>query len=156
MLFRSRHCIELFVKDLDQTAKCVSIEEARAVEEILKSNFIVLAYPVYYSNLPKIMQDFLLHNQSIFKNKQVFIISTMGLFSGDGSGCGARLLSKYGASLAGGLHLQMPDCIGDEKVLKKSIEQNKALIKKAEEKIKRSCESLKNVWVAEYVPHFVQ
>jgi ferredoxin len=62
----------------------------------------------------------------------------MGLFSGDGAGCSARLLKKCGAKVIGGLHLRMPDCIGDEKMLKKSLEENKIIIKKAVEKIQLS------------------
>ncbi len=55
--------------------------------------------------------------------------------SGDGAGCGARLLKKYGANIIGGLHLKMPDCIGDVKLLKKTLKQNKQLVKCAENKI---------------------
>lgn len=67
----------------------------------------------------------------------------MGLFSGDGTGCSARLFQKYSAVILGGLHLKMPDCIGDEKLLKKSIEENRELISKAEKKISIAASSLK-------------
>ena len=60
----------------------------------------------------------------------------MGLFSGDGAGCSARLFKKYGANIIGGLHLKMPNCIGDVKALKKSLEENKLVVKKANIKIK--------------------
>ena len=99
---------------------------------MVQSDFIVLAYPVYFSNLPKIMRDFLENNRIVFSGKKVFILSTMGLFSGDGTGCAARLLKKYGALIVGGLHLKMPDCIGDEKLLKKTKEENHILVKQAE------------------------
>ena len=49
----------------------------------------------------------------------------MGLFSGDGAGILGRLLQQYGAEIIGGLHLRMPDSIGDEKVLKRPLEKNK-------------------------------
>lgn len=48
-------------------------------------------------------------------SKKVFLIATMGLFSGDGAGILGRLLQQYGAEIIGGLHLRMPDSIGDEK-----------------------------------------
>lgn len=67
----------------------------------------------------------------------------MGLFSGDGSGVLARLLQKYGAEIIGGLHLKMPDSIGDEKALKRSLEDNKKLITNAEIKIKNAVKSIK-------------
>lgn len=140
----TKHCIELFENELDAAAKCISIEDESILEEINKSDFIVLAYPIYFSNLPKIVRDFILQNKTRFTGKKVFIIATMGLFSGDGTGCSARLLSQCGAEIVGGLHLKMPDCIGDEKVLKKTIEQNKAIVKQANIKIKKSANSLKN------------
>lgn len=68
----------------------------------------------------------------------------MGLFSGDGSGILARLLSKYGAIVVGGLHLKMPDCIGDEKALKRSLQDNQALVKSSVLKIKSAVCDLKS------------
>ena len=68
----------------------------------------------------------------------------MGLFSGDGAGCSARLLKKYGANIIGGLHLKMPDCIGDVKALKKSLEENKLIVKNADKKIKETVDKIKN------------
>lgn len=67
----------------------------------------------------------------------------MGLFSGDGTGCSARLLEKFGTHITGGLHLKMPDCIGDEKALKRTKEQNHLLVMAAENKIKEAAENLK-------------
>ena len=99
---------------------------------------------VYFSNLPKIMRDFILNNREAFEGKKVFIIATMGLFSGDGAGCAERLLAQYGAHIIGGLHLKMPDCIGDEKALKKTPEQNKQLVKAAEAKIKDAAHKFKS------------
>lgn len=42
-----------------------------------------------------------------------------GLFSGDGTGCAARLLKKYGAQILGGVQIKMPDSVCDSKLLKK-------------------------------------
>ncbi|MEG1772748.1 MAG: hypothetical protein RRY79_06190 [Clostridia bacterium] len=95
------------------------------MEEIRKNNFLVLAYSIYYSNLPKIMRDFLMAHSADFVGKTVFLLATMRLFSGDGTGCAARVLQKCGVEIVGGMHLKMPDCIGDEKALKKSLEAKK-------------------------------
>ena len=109
----TRYCIGKFVHGLEPDAACIGIEHPSAAQAMAQSDFIVLAYPIYFSNLPKIMRDFLESNRSVFSGKKVFILATMGLFSGDGTGCAARLLIKYGADIAGGLHLKMPDCITD-------------------------------------------
>lgn len=49
-----------------------------------------------------------------------------------------RTLHKYGAQVIGGLHLKMPDSIGDEKALKRPLEKNRELVKNAVMKIKDS------------------
>lgn len=64
----------------------------------------------------------------------------MGLFSGDGAGVSARLLGKYGAEISGGLHVKMPDCIGDVGLLKKPPEENANTIGKAAQKIDKAVE----------------
>jgi len=140
----TRYCIEKFVHGLDPDAACIGIEHPSAAQAMAQSDFIVLAYPIYFSNLPKIMRDFLENNRGVFSGKKVFILATMGLFSGDGTGCAARLLKKYGAEIVGGLHLKMPDCIGDEKLLKKTKEENRILVKQAEEKIKKTAQAFKS------------
>lgn len=94
--------------------------------------------------MPRILREFICDNKELWKNKKIFIIVTMGLFSGDGAGVLGGLLQKYGAEIVGGLHLKMPDSIGDEKVLKRPLEKNKELVKKAEEKIKKAVQLLKS------------
>lgn len=130
----TKYCLERFL-DCYDGSKPISIESPDVIEAIRKSKTIIFGYPVYYSNIPKITRDFIYQNRADLKNKSVFIICTMGLFSGDGAGCGARLLKKCGANIIGGLHLKMPDCIGDVKLLIKPLEQNKELVKSAENKI---------------------
>ncbi len=68
----------------------------------------------------------------------------MGLFSGDGAGILARLLNNYGAVIMGGLHLKMPDSIGDERALKRSFEKNKRISYKGTEKICKTVRNIKN------------
>lgn len=139
----TKFCVEKFLSYYENSAKAISIEDGQAVEAIQQNAEIVFAYPVYFSNMPKIVCDFINKNYSVFFGKKVFVIATMGLFSGDGAGCSARLLTKYGAHITGGLHLKMPDCIGDEKVLKRTKEQNHLLVIKADNKIKEAAEKIK-------------
>ena len=122
----------------------LSIEDAaRAAQALMNAHdIIILAYPVYYSNLPKIMRDFITTNRDHWKNKKVYILCTMGLFSGDGAGVSARLLRQYGATVIGGLHVQMPDCICDVKVLKYSPAQNHRMIERANQKLEKAAQRL--------------
>lgn len=137
-------CIKKFMQGITANPVMSPIEEKKAVEYLTEELYITLAYPIYYSNLPKIVKDFIDQHAALWKGKEVFIIATMGLFSGDGAGLAARRLKKYGAKITGGLHLKMPDCVADVKKLKKSIEENKAIVKRAELKIERSVEKILN------------
>jgi len=140
----SKYCIEKFLQLYDNTAIAFSMEDNELLNQIDKHKDIIFSYPVQYSNIPKILKDFLSNHKAMWKDKRVFVIATMGLFSGDGSGILARELKKYGAIIIGGLHIKMPDSIGDEKVLKRSLEDNKKLIVEAEWKIKKAVEKFKN------------
>lgn len=131
----TQYCIEEFVKQFGHTNPVISIEDHRIYDAIDHHEMLVFGYPIYFSNAPKIVQDFIHHNHTRFQGKKMFIIATMGLFSGDGTGCTARLFKKYEATVVGGLHLKMPDCIGDEKILKKSLEENHKIIQQAKSKM---------------------
>ncbi|MDE6373094.1 MAG: EFR1 family ferrodoxin [Clostridia bacterium] len=138
----TKHCVERFLKGADGGEEAYPLENPRTAEAAKAADEIVFAYPVYYSNLPKIVRDFITDNSGLWRGKRIFIICTMGLFSGDGAGCAARLFKRYGARVTGGLHLKMPDCIGDVKLLKKPLNKNRLLIKKADEKIDRAVEKI--------------
>ena len=139
----SRYVAKMFCSEYDKTAKAFSIEADNIIQIIKNEEMLVFAYPVQYSTVPKILRDFIIENIELWQNKKVFVIATMGLFSGDGSGILGRLLHQYGAKIIGGLHLKMPDSIGDEKVLKRPLEKNKELVKEAEQKISKSVQLLK-------------
>lgn len=61
----------------------------------------------------------------------------------DFAGCCARLLKKCGAKVVGGLHLCMPDSICDVKLLKRSVEKNQKIIRKADRKIEKCAEKIR-------------
>ncbi len=139
----SRYAAETFCGEYDREAKVLSIEDENITEAVKENNRLVFAYPVQYSTVPKILREFVSDNRELWRGRQVFVIATMGAFSGDGAGVLGRLLQKYGANILGGLHLKMPDSICDEKVLKRSFEKNVTLIRKAENKIKKAVRLVK-------------
>lgn len=112
-----------------------SIEDSAAEAAIAREAEIVFAYPIYYSSLPKLVHDFIVGHSALWHEKRIYIIATMGLFSGDGAGVSARLFRKFGAEIVGGLHLKMPDCIGDVKALKRSFAENRVIVEAALRKI---------------------
>ncbi len=140
----TKYCLENFVALYDRNIEITPLEDTGTMEKVTYHKDIIFAYPIYYSNLPKIVRDFICENSDIWKGKRVFIIATMGLFSGDGAGVSARLFERYGAQVWGGLHLKMPDCICDVKALKCTPAQNKQIVIQAEERIKSAVCNLKN------------
>ncbi len=44
---------------------------------------VILAYPVYFSDLPQIVRELICENSANFRGKNIFIIATMEIFSGD-------------------------------------------------------------------------
>ncbi|WP_147615742.1 EFR1 family ferrodoxin [Treponema pectinovorum] len=132
----TKHCAQEFSKRTGN-GEAFSIEDDNAIKAMAKVEEFGFAYPVHFSNIPFIVSDFIKRNSKIFRGKKIFLIATMGLFSGDGTGCAARLLKKYGAEILGGVHLRMPDAIGDVGMLKKTPQENKDIIEKTDKKIKR-------------------
>jgi ferredoxin len=147
----TKFCAEAFLTGVGGGV-AVSIENPAAIDEAASAasntaaddNDLLIAYPVYFSDIPLIMRDFLTAHKSFFAEKNVFILCTMTAFSGDGAGCAARLLSGYGANIIGGLHIKMPDCIADMKLFKKDEAAQKLIIGKAERKIAAAAEAYIN------------
>lgn len=140
----SRYALETFLGQYDESAKVFAIEDESLVGHIKNNEEIVFSYSVQFSNIPKMLKDFVDRYRHLWQGKKIFVIATMGLFSGDGAGILARRLRKYGAQITGGLHLKMPDSIADEKALKRPIEKNVELVKAAEKKISNAVREMKN------------
>ena len=140
----SKYALEVFLKNYNNDSAWFSIEDKNIKEQLINHDEIVLSYPVQYSAVPKILSDFIHNNSDVWQGKKVFIIATMALFSGDGAGVLGRLLKQYGAEVTGGLHLQMPDSIADEKVLKRFFEKNTQLVENANKKIIKAVADIKN------------
>lgn len=90
----TKHCIQKFLTALDSDARCIPIEEKKSIDAIRKNEEIVLAYPTQFSNVPFMVRDFVIRHKDVWKGKKIFLITTMGAFSGDGTGCLARVLKK--------------------------------------------------------------
>ena len=103
----TKYCLEKFVALYDRNIEITPLEDEGTIEKVAHHKDIIFAYPIYYSNLPKIVRDFICENSDAWKGKHIFIIATMGLFSGDGAGVSARLFKRYGAQIWGGLHLSL-------------------------------------------------
>ena len=143
----TEHCIKKLIYLLDKNAVTYPLtlnNELEIVKEIKNSQVVFLGYPTQFSNVPYMVRDFIKRNKDIWKDKKVFCLTTMGMFSGDGTGCSARLLKKYGAKIIGGLQLKMPDAVCDSKLLKKSVAANREIIKAADKRIEEVASQIIN------------
>ena len=138
----TRHCVETFVHAIDKEGICIPLESEECKKYIKSEDTIVFGYPTQYSNCPIFVRDFIKNNGQSFLEKKIFIITTMGLFSGDGAGCSARLFKKCGAIVIGGLHLKMPDSVCDVSTLKKGEQECRQIINEADKKILESARKL--------------
>lgn len=140
----TKHCVEKLLYLLDDNAESLPIESEAVESSIQKHDMIILGYMTQFSNIPIMIRDFITKYQTLWQGKQVICLTTMGLFSGDGTGCAARILQKYGANVIGGLQIRMPDSICDEKVLKRVDEKNREIIRLADEKIEQIAVKIKH------------
>ncbi|MBQ2405780.1 MAG: EFR1 family ferrodoxin [Lachnospiraceae bacterium] len=139
----TKHCVEKLLYLLDDTAKCVPLEHPQIIHMLEKQDTIILGYPTQFSNAPFMVRDFIKRNAFLWKGKKVFCVNTMGLFSGDGTGCTARILKKYGAEILGGIQIKMPDSVCDNKTLKKDIIENRQIVKNADKRLEQIAEQIR-------------
>lgn len=139
----SKYCVERFLRYCAPSSPAYSIEDTGLAEALREQQEIVFGYPVQYSNLPKMLRDFVEEHPALWQGKHIYIIATMGLFSGDGAGVLARLLSQQGAVVTGGSHIKMPDSICDEKALKRPPDVNRQLFHQADIKLRQAAERYK-------------
>ena len=59
----TKFCVERFLERLG--GKAYSIEDGGAAKALAEDTEIVLGYPIYYSNLPVIMRDFITRNADL-------------------------------------------------------------------------------------------
>ena len=140
----TKHITELLLSELGGgEAYPIESGEAEKVLKTARDEEILLAYPTQYSNIPYMIREFIDKNAEAWKGRKIFLLTTMGLFSGDGTGCAARRLRKYGAEISGGLQVKMPDSVCDFKPLKRPLNENLEIIKAADLKVKEAAKSIK-------------
>ena len=140
----TKYCLEKLLSIIDNKANIIPLEDTRSILEIKNNEIIFLAYPTQFSNIPYMVRDFINKNKSIWKGKEVFLLTTMGAFAGDVTGCASRILKKYGAKIIGGLQIQMPDSVCDIKLLKKPLYKNISIVNNANKKIEKSAKDIIN------------
>ncbi len=107
-------------------------------EELTKADTIVLAFPVYGSCPPRPMRAFVRAHGEMLRGKEVIVIATQYMFSGDGAASLGRTAEKYGAHVRYAEHFCMPNNISDCKIF--AVRNGDALIpmlKKTQKRMER-------------------
>ena len=130
----SKYIANLFSKKVN--AKCYSIEEnIDFKKEIKRHNTIAFCYPIYASNVPRIMREFVSKYVEELKDKKLIIFCTQLFFSGDGARVFTDLLPKGYGEVIYAEHFNMPNNICNIKIFPiKNGEETKKYIKAAIEK----------------------
>ena len=116
----------------------VKVYDICKVDRVEESDTYILAYPIYGSCPPIPMRRFLHGNADKFRGKEMIIVATQYLFSGDGAATIGRTAEKLGAKVTHAEHIRMPNNISDVKGV--PVKNGKALddiIKAADAKIAR-------------------
>ncbi|MDC7227267.1 MAG: EFR1 family ferrodoxin [Spirochaetales bacterium] len=95
-------------------AEAFSIESDQNIlkQRILESDIVFLNYPVYSSDRPEIVKDFINHLPDVAHSegpKEFGIICTQMLYSGDGAWLEHELIEHKGYEINWAIHLRMPN-----------------------------------------------
>ena len=69
---------------------------------------ILVAHPIYASDMPALMRDFLKRNRAMFSGKNLMTLVTQFLFSGDGGRLAYRLVRREIHQHIASMHINMP------------------------------------------------
>lgn len=138
----SKYIASTFSKKMN--AKCHSIEEKIDFKnEIKKHDIIAFCYPIYASNVPRIMREFVSKHVELLKYKKLIIFCTQLMFSGDGARVFTDLLPEGYGKVIYAEHFNMPNNICNSGIFPvKNGEKTKKYIKTAQKKIDRICNDL--------------
>ena len=70
----TKHCIEKLMGLLDESARAIPIEGKETVNLLEQHDFIVLAYPVQFSNAPVMVRNFIKDHSDLWKGKMVLCV----------------------------------------------------------------------------------
>lgn len=140
----TEYIAKLFSRHMD--AGCLSIEDdLDFAAEIEAHDTIAICYPIYFSRVPLIMREFIAEHLSAFKGKKLIIFVTQLILSGDGARVLHNLFPQNYVEVIYAEHFFMPNNVCNTPVIPKPSRKNiERCIKRAEAKMNRVCENIKN------------
>ena len=138
----SRYIAELFSEIMD--IGCHSIEETRDFAPLLEAEeTIAFCYPVHGSRVPRIMRDFALRYLEPLRGKQLIILCTQLVFSGDGARAFTDVFPPGHIKVIYAEHVRMPNNICNFIIMPlEKKETVKKRVRKAEQKVHLICDDI--------------
>lgn len=137
----TRYVVERLCEKLSQSyeIQTFDISEHKYLERnIVSADRIIIGFPIYGSSAPIPMRDFVERYSKQWSGKDLIIIITQYMFSGDGAASLGRVIEKYGGKVRFAEHFNMPNNLSDNKILKirNDVELSR-IIGKADRRIDR-------------------
>ena len=139
----TRYIATQFAKKMHHEAYSIE-EDLDFVSLITRHETIAFCYPIYTSDVPYIMKRFVNTHRHLLQNKNLILLSTQLLFSGDGARVFTDLLKDITYSVIYAEHFNMPNNICNLWVfpLAKEKKMNRYL-HHAQSKLNRVCTHIK-------------
>ena len=104
--------------------------------ELRAADCVLLAFPVYGSSPPVPMRRFVYDHADVWKGKEVIVVATQYMFSGDGAASLGRSVEKLGGRVTFAEHFNMPNNLADCTAFKiRNGEELEESLRKTEKRI---------------------
>lgn len=115
----------------------LDISEPADQEAALSSaESVLLAFPIYGSSPPVPMRRFVYKHIRQLKDKELIVVATQYLFSGDGAASLGRTIERLGGRVSYAEHFDMPNNLSDCTALKiRNREEIERMLRKAERRM---------------------
>lgn len=111
--------------------------------KVASADAVMLAFPIYGSAPPIPMRAFVHSCGKLFSGKKVIIVETQYFFSGDGAASLGRTVVRYGGTVIGAEHFNMPNNLADCKIFSvKNGDDVKKIVAKADKRLEAFADGL--------------
>ena len=140
----TKYAAERFSKTLGFV--CHSIEDDVDFAQLIGEHTrICVCYPIYGSRMPRIFKEFFASHSELMKDKEVIILATQLIGSGDGARAFVDAFPKNYFKVIYAEHINMPNNVCNFFLLSiKNGAQNDKKMKKANARIDKTCANIQN------------
>ena len=140
----TRYIAEMFSHKMGAT--CLSIEKTMDFSKEIKAHdTIAFCYPIYGSRVPRNIREFVVKHMSELTGKNIIILVTQLLFSGDGARVFTDMFWEGTINVIYAEHFNMPNNVCNFPLLRKPSQRKiQRYLAKARAKMERTCNNINN------------